>query len=158
MSGLRVSAHVANLEEFTARLKKLSKAVRAEALENAALAGATVVEGYARANVNSTFSSKSSNSAGLAGSIRSEIIEKSDKKAVAAVGPSVVYGAIHELGGVIQPVTAKALVFQTSDGEWVTTGIVHMPARPYLRPALEQNKDEVNAAIGTQIKKAIEGA
>lgn len=46
------------------------------------------------------------------------------------------YALIHELGGVIKPVRAPALVFQV-DGQWVRTQQVTIPARPYLRPAAD---------------------
>ena len=33
-----------------------------------------------------------------------------------------------------------------------------MSARPYLRPALDENKDEINEAIRKELSKVIEGA
>ena len=52
------------------------------------------------------------------------------------LGTNVIYGRIHELGGVIRPVKASALRFRVG-GRWVTVRRVTIPARPYLRPALD---------------------
>jgi phage virion morphogenesis protein len=47
------------------------------------------------------------------------------------VGTNVLYAAIHQFGGRIEPVSAPALRFRIGDA-WVTTDHVDMPARPYL--------------------------
>jgi len=54
------------------------------------------------------------------------------------LGTNVIYARIHELGGVIRPKTAKYLKFQI-DGQWRSVKQVIMPARPFLRPAFEDN-------------------
>ena len=54
----------------------------------------------------------------------------------ADIGPSVIYGRIHEFGGVIKPVKAQQLVFEV-DGEVRTAMQVTIPKRPYLQPALD---------------------
>jgi len=46
------------------------------------------------------------------------------------------YALIHELGGVIKPVRARALSFEI-DGQFVTVRQVKIPARPYLRPSAD---------------------
>jgi hypothetical protein len=50
----------------------------------------------------------------------------------------VVYARIHELGGTIKPKTAKALRFQLDDGTFAVVKQVTIPARPYLRPAADE--------------------
>lgn len=52
------------------------------------------------------------------------------------VGTNVIYGAIHEYGGIIRPKVADALRFKVKD-QWVTTKKVTMPARHWLSNALE---------------------
>lgn len=47
------------------------------------------------------------------------------------------YALIHELGGVIKPVKAKALAIPQSDGSVRFVKSVTIPARPYLRPAAD---------------------
>ena len=67
----------------------------------------------------------------------------------AEIGSNLVYARIHELGGVIRPVHAKALYFQVmgqagvrksaariTGGDWVMVQKVNIPARPYLSTAL----------------------
>lgn len=54
----------------------------------------------------------------------------------AQVGTNVAYAAIHEYGGIIRPKSEDYLHFQVN-GNWVKTKEVHMPERPYLRPALD---------------------
>ena len=66
----------------------------------------------------------------------------------------VVYARIHELGGVIRPVRAKALVFQADDGTVVVAQKVTMPARPYLRPAA----DKEYPRLARRIRRAYEAS
>lgn len=49
----------------------------------------------------------------------------------------VEYALIHELGGVIVPVRAKALAIPQPDGSVRMVQSVTIPARPYLRPAAD---------------------
>jgi len=49
----------------------------------------------------------------------------------------VKYALIHELGGTIQAVNAKALAIPMPDGEMAFVKSVTIPARPYLRPAAD---------------------
>jgi len=62
---------------------------------------------------------------------------------VASSEPSNKYAMIHEFGGRIEAKSAPFLVFQLPDGEWRKTKFVNMPARPYLRPALNRNLPEM---------------
>lgn len=49
-----------------------------------------------------------------------------------AVGTNVEYGAVHQFGHVIKPVTAQALRFVTAAGDTVFAKSVTIPARPFL--------------------------
>jgi len=73
----------------------------------------------------------------LAGTIDYEMGRLSAK-----IGTPLVYGRIHELGGVIRPKRAKALAFRTADGEFHMVKKVVMPKRPYLRPALDDRSNQ----------------
>lgn len=64
------------------------------------------------------------------------------------------YALIHELGGVIVPVRAKALKFRLPDGSFRIVKSVTIPARPYLRPAADENYPQ----LAGNIRKAFEGA
>lgn len=134
---------------------KIIKSVSGDQLMRAAMAGGQVVEAYAKINANTVFSGKATNT--LAGSIQTVKAESSATSAYVDVGPTVVYGRIHELGGIIKPVFARALHF-VIDGVHVVTQIVHMPARPYLRPAVDENKDKIVEAIKYQLRTLIEAA
>jgi len=93
------------------------------------------------------------------GDLRSSMTtEKNMSAGYVVVGTNKIYAAIHEFGGVIKPRTAKLL-------SWVQNGVrifatsVTIPARPYLRPAIDDNHREiVNAvkrAAETIIKRAV---
>ena len=58
------------------------------------------------------------------------------------IGPAVIYGRIHELGGVIKPVKAQRLVFEIG-GQVRTAMQVTIPKRPYLQPALDTAKPKI---------------
>lgn len=62
------------------------------------------------------------------------------------------YALIHELGGVIVPVRAKALKIPQPDGSFRFVKSVRIPARPYLRPAA----DAVYPKLADNIRKAFE--
>ena len=64
------------------------------------------------------------------------------------------YALIHELGGTIEPVNAKALAIPdpAHPGEVLLVKKVTIPARPYLRPAA----DEKYPLLGDNIRKAYE--
>lgn len=64
----------------------------------------------------------------------------------------IAYARIHELGGTIKPKNGKALHFRADDGTFVTVKQVTIPARPYLRPAADQQYPK----LAGRIRKAFE--
>ena len=67
---------------------------------------------------------------------------------VASIGPQrIKYARIHELGGIIEPKTKKALRFQIG-GEFITVKRVVIPARPYIKPAIEENLERIADLMG----------
>ena len=140
-------------------VKAIRGVVTGAALKSAVMAGGQTLENYAKINVEKTFSSKSTGAAGLGGSIQTIVSTATEIKAEVDVGPTVIYGRIHELGGIILPVKAKMLSWMDDDtGERIFAKMVQIPARPYLRPALDEHKDEIVDAMMHQVKKAIEQA
>ena len=131
------------------------KQVTGEGLKKAALAGGFVIEGNAKINVEKTFSSKATGGAGLGGSIQTVVSKATDTRAEVDVGPTVIYGRIHELGGIILPVHAKMLSW-VDNGKRIFAKRVQIPARPYLRPAVDEHEKEISQAVGHQLKKQIE--
>lgn len=144
-----------DLSGFKKGLEKMQKAARDQALLDALEAGARVIQGNAQANVEANFSGKATGA--LSNSI---IVETSGggTKAEAQVGPTAIYGRIHELGGVIMPVTAKALHWVDDDGNDVFAGSVTIPARPYLRPAVDGHEDEIKGEVAKSLKQSIDEA
>ena len=89
------------------------------------------------------------------GTLAASINTKRVSKTTVTVGTNVEYAAIHEFGGTIK----SAGYHQVAAGGIVhDTGIIHMPPRPYLRPALETNKGQISTYIGEYIKIAIREA
>lgn len=70
----------------------------------------------------------------------------------AEVGSRLIYAAIHEYGGEIRPVRARFLRFQIGDKIIFTKGPVLIPARPYLKPALDET---FNTGRATRIVERI---
>jgi len=136
---------------------KVRGAVSGEQLKRAVLAGGHVIEAQAKINVEKTFSHKSTGGAGLGGSIQTVVSKATEHEAEVDVGPTVIYGRIQELGGIVLPVTAKML-------SWVEDGVrnfankVQILARPYLRPAVDEHKGEIGDVISYHLQKQIKEA
>ncbi|MCW4589353.1 phage virion morphogenesis protein [Gluconacetobacter entanii] len=64
------------------------------------------------------------------GALRDDIHSEVEGNAL-LVGTDLIYGAIHQFGGVIRPKSAPALTFEMG-GEIFHRGSVTIPARPYL--------------------------
>lgn len=65
-------------------------------------------------------------------------------------GSNRIYAGIHQLGGVIRPVQAKALAFRVN-GRFVTARQVKIPARPYLG-VNEGDRNEIGAIVADWMK------
>lgn len=134
-------------------------AITGKILLGAAKAGGHVVEGAAKLNVSGRpgLEVRSDN---LRGAIN--VTEESSTKTLAEVniGPSnVIYARIHEYGGVIVPDTAPVLAWYDKDaGEWIHAKAVHIPARPYMRPALDDNEERIQAAVETEVWRGLDAA
>jgi phage gpG-like protein len=85
----------------------------------------------------------------LEGSIKIAEFAREDGLGVVGTWGStdVRYALIHELGGVIVPVRAKALAIPQRDGSVRFAKSVRIPARPYLRPAADATYPKLAAAI-----------
>ena len=136
---------------------KVRGAVSGEQLKRAVLAGGHVIEAQAKINVEKTFSHKSTGGAGLGGSIQTVVSKATEHEAEVDVGPTVIYGRIQELGGIVLPVTAKMLSW-VEDGVRIFANKVQIPARPYLRPAVDEHKGEIGDVISYHLQKQIKEA
>lgn len=147
-------AHYKNIRAFMDALNKMDANVRSKALRNAVEAGARVVEAYAKVNITQTFKNQTGN---LANSIRVETTQNGDQ-ARALIGPTAVYGRIQELGGTVKPLTARMLFWTDENGKSHAAHEVTLPARPYLKPAVEDHEVEIIGAVAENLRIEIEGA
>jgi len=81
-------------------------------------------------------------------------IKGESKKEKGSLSSTTVYSAIHELGGVIRPKRSSFLRYKVG-GLWKTSKEVIMPARPFLRPAFENNMDKISEIILDKILEEI---
>jgi phage gpG-like protein len=72
-----------------------------------------------------------------------------------SLGTNVIYGPIHENGGVIRAKNAPYLKFQLPNGQWISKKEVSIPSRPFLRPAITENIDRIREIIINSITKEV---
>ena len=78
------------------------------------------------------------------------VIVQSPTRAI--VGPTVVYGAIHEFGGVIHAKNKPYLMFQyPKPGEWKRVKQVTMAKRPYMGPATETARPKIKKKVSEML-------
>lgn len=82
-----------------------------------------------------------SRSGRLRSSIKAEV-----KGLKGSVGTNVIYGPTHEFGATIKPKKGEYLRFQIM-GQWKTVKQVVIPPRPFIGPALEENKEDIIGMI-----------
>jgi len=87
-------------------------------------------------------------------SVHSKVQDEGDK-IIGMLYSNVVYARIHELGGTIRPRTKKYLRFKVN-GKWVSKKEVTIPARPYLRPSIEENVERIKDVIVNSIIRKVE--
>lgn len=84
----------------------------------------------------------------------------SGSKILGTVGVStsaVPYARIHELGGVIEPVSAPVLRFKI-EGQWRSAKQVVIPARPYIGPSILARRDEIIEALRGRLMSELDAA
>lgn len=129
------------------KLANVDAITRSEAVGQALSAGALYLVGVIKTNI---VNKKLVDTGNLLNSVTADKPVVGLMQAYIEFGPHTVYAAIHEFGGLIRPIKAKALVFVGKDGKLVFTKVVHMPARPYVRPALDKHgKDAIDIMAST---------
>lgn len=134
-------AVIKNLDIYLSKLDKLADVGKRATLLQAVRAGGAVVEANAKANVQEQELIDTGN---LLNSIQKQHENATNESAYVQIGTPVVYAAIHEFGGVIPNAFGRNV-------------IVHVPARPYLRPALD-DRDNISNAMADVIEVAIRRA
>ena len=136
------------------RLNKVEDSVRKDAAAKGLRAAEMHMIGWVKIFMDKVLNRQTGN---LIGSIEEEELHLGTKSWI-TFGPHTVYARIHELGGIIRPTNGPYLVFVGSSGNLVFTKSVTMPARPYLRPAMDEKGDESLKVMGDTIGSVIEGA
>jgi phage gpG-like protein len=74
------------------------------------------------------------------------------------LGTRVKYGPVHEEGWILHPRTRPHMVFYwEAQRRWVRTREVVMPRRPFLAPAAEDTRDDVNTVFNHEIESELNG-
>lgn len=135
----------------------VKKSITGAMLMQAAEAGGGVVETFAKLNASGGRPGLNVDTGNLVNSITVHRGAQTETYADVEVGTGVEYAAIHEFGGVIMPIAAKMLSW-VDNGARVFAKMVHIPARPYLRPAIDEHEAEITKAVETALKMQIEQA
>lgn len=125
-------------------------------LEKIVMAGAIIVRDAAVINIQNTFR-RVTGTRGLS-RILIQLSEKTSSSCYMEIGSNLPYARIHELGGIIRPLSAKMLSWIDPDtNERRFAKSVLMPKRPYLKPAMEDRVSAIESAVGQAITDAING-
>lgn len=128
------------------RFKEVIAAASGDNILKALKAGGEVVRNHAKLNIQAQELVDTGN---LLNSISVQEGSGGKSDATVEIGTNVEYAAIHEFGGVIHQTNAWGKGIEQT---------IHIPARPYLRPALDENESSIVDAVGTSLKYQIEGA
>jgi len=128
------------------RFKEVIAAASGDNILKALKAGGEVVRNHAKLNIQAQELVDTGN---LLNSISVQEGSGGKSDATVEIGTNVVYSAIHEFGGSISQTNAWGRgIVQT----------IHIPARPYLRPSLDENTKSIADAIGASLEHQIKGA
>lgn len=139
---------IIGLDKLMVDLSKLTAAAQGPVVMDALEAGGRVIQAHAQENARNKLNKHP------LGNLTNSIIVKREGKAVLVGVFSVIYAAIHEFGGVIKAKVAPYLVFQI-DGKWIRTKSVIIPARPYLRPAVDEHLGDIKEAIEATLARSM---
>lgn len=168
-------------EELLRKFRSMGEAAQGENLGRVAMIGGWVIRDAARDNLKDQGLIRTRT---LSRSLDAEISERSATHAAVDVGTNLEYGAIHEFGGTIRAKNAKYLaipvgsytgsplkysglrVKKTGKGnlvlidasgqvQYVLKASVEIPARPYLRPALDEKGSEAQQEMGETFKDIV---
>jgi len=140
----------ADFSALTDVLQKLEKVSDPKGRETILKAGASVIHANAVINIEAQGLIDTSK---LINSIKIHKLTP-DYADVGSAG--VVYAAIHEFGGIIKPLTSDFLYFYSEQhGSIIKKRMVTIPARPYLRPAVDEHLDDIKNAVEYQIMRMI---
>lgn len=140
-------------KDIKRRLAKLESSVKTEATSKGLRAGSNYLIGEIKVNI---VEIDLVDTGDLLNSVTEDELNLG-AKAFVTFGPHKIYAAIHEFGGIILPTRGPYLVFMGKDGKLVFTKSVTMPARPYIRPAIDDHGDEALKLVGDTIGQILDG-
>lgn len=128
------------------KFKEVIAAASGENIMKALLAGGEVVRNHAKLNIQAQ---ELVDTGTLLNSISVQEGSEGKTDATVEIGTNLEYAAIHEFGGSINQNNAWGREISQT---------IHIPARPYLRPSLDENTKSIADAIGSSLKHQIEGS
>jgi HK97 gp10 family phage protein len=168
-------------EELTRKFRAMGEAVQEESLVGAVQVGGLVILNAAKDNIKDQGLIRTHH---LSRSLHMEVSERSATKAAVDVGTNLESAAIHEFGGVIKAKNVKYLaipvgsytgsplkysdlsVRKTGNGnlilvdasnrvQYVLKASVQIPARPYMRPAMDEHGIDAQNEMGEAFKALV---
>ena len=127
------------------RFKEVIAAASGDNIMKSLKAGGEVVRNHAKLNIQAQELVDTSN---LLNSISVQEGSGGKSDATVEIGTNVEYAAIHEFGGAIHQTNAWGKGIEQT---------IHILARPYLRPALDENENDIKAAVGQSLVDQITG-
>jgi phage gpG-like protein len=127
------------------RFKEVIAAASGDNIMKSLLAGGEVVRNHTKLNIQAQELVDTSN---LLNSISVQEGSGGKTDATVEIGTNVEYAAIHEFGGAIHQTNAWGKGIEQT---------IHIPARPYLRPSLDENTDSIKSAVGQSLVDQIKG-
>lgn len=148
---MAVSVKISGIKELQNKFKDMSETIPKEIATNAAKESGELFNSYAKANVISNFT------------MRSWALYNSFKVVVTKAGNvragtyGIKYARIHEYGGVIKPKRSKVLFWVDNRGTSHFIKSATIPARPYIRPAYDEHKDDIIKTMNDVIYDYLKG-
>jgi len=144
----QLTMEIRGLDEFMRRLDGLSAVTRDETIGTALLAGALVLEGYAKA--------------AIANPPKSGKIYMHGKVAHQASAPGEApatdIGQLYDSFSTKRDGAEARVDVHSEYAEALEFGSSKMAARPYLRPAMDEHKDAIIEAVASNFEAAIQRA
>jgi phage gpG-like protein len=154
-----MDVHIEGMADLNKKLISMMRDMETDTAIDAIKAGGHTLEMFIKLNIRKQGLWDTGN---LFNSVQVYDAKRSGKGAECSVGSlGVIYARIHEFGGTIKPKRAKMLSWiDKRTGERRFANSVTIPARPYVRPAVDENKqaiidvmkDTIVASLGKYIE------